>query len=81
LRASARFGAPTAGGFSLAVSGEGCKTCGLAFAPVGVDGHPSPEDCVSGGRMYRRGEMTGVWIAAALLFGAVVVILMVAMRS
>lgn len=30
---------------------------------------------------HGRGEMTGVWVSAALLFGVVLVILMIALRS
>ena len=43
--------------------------------PVGIDGHPSPDESV-----WKGDEMTGIWVSAAFLFGLVIVILMSAMR-
>lgn len=41
--------------------------------------HLSPEEQET--YSYRRGEMTGVWVSAAVLFGIVAVILIIALRS
>jgi hypothetical protein len=46
----------------------------LRHGPAGMSSN-------SAAQSYWRGEMTGVWVAAALLFGAVLLILMIAMRS
>lgn len=49
---------------------------------MGIDGDPSPPDVRTGLGWAREGlRVTGVSVTAAVLFGAVVVILMIAMRS